>query len=157
MRFPFISVFSAFFIGSVFSRPTYVTRIPNGNNVPGVAALGHVNPSGGGPLNVFGNDFSSEGHQWTEDLCRKDSDNDGLSNGQELGDPECVWREGELPFRTTDLTHPGFANTLVTPEDNDTITEPTSPNVVASSCQGLKGGNEFAWVLIVGCLGWIIP
>ena len=47
--------------------------------------------------------------QWNEVLCRKDSDGDGLTNGQELGDPDCVWKKGEAPQRTTDITHPGMA------------------------------------------------
>ena len=47
--------------------------------------------------------------QWNAALCRKDSDGDGLTNGQELGDPDCVWKKGEAPQRTTDITHPGMA------------------------------------------------
>ena len=29
--------------------------------------------------------------KWDQTLCEKDSDGDGKSNGQELGDPECQW------------------------------------------------------------------
>ena len=46
--------------------------------------------------------------QWNAALCRKDSDGDGLTNGQELGDPDCVWTKGQLPQRITDITHPGM-------------------------------------------------
>lgn len=34
-------------------------------------------------------DLAAAGYTWTAELCRKDSDLDGWSNGQELGDPEC--------------------------------------------------------------------
>ena len=47
--------------------------------------------------------------QWNSALCRKDSDGDGLTNGQELGDPDCVWTKGQAPQRTTSITHPGMA------------------------------------------------
>lgn len=36
-----------------------------------------------------------------------DSDDDGLTNGEELGDPCCVWKEGDTPERRTMLSHPG--------------------------------------------------
>ena len=40
-------------------------------------------------------------------LCEKDSDLDGKTNGEELGDPECVFVEGGTPERNTSLSHPG--------------------------------------------------
>lgn len=39
-----------------------------------------------------------------------DSDCDGLTNGAELGDPDCVWTEGADPAVTEGLTHPGVHN-----------------------------------------------
>ena len=36
-----------------------------------------------------------------------DSDGDGITNGEELGDPQCVWIPGNNPNRTTHITHPG--------------------------------------------------
>eukprot|EP00741_Cyanophora_paradoxa_P009571 tig00001532_g9270.t1 len=39
-----------------------------------------------------------------------DSDGDGFSNGWELGDPCCTWSVGANPLRTTDISHPGFAD-----------------------------------------------
>ena len=45
--------------------------------------------------------------RWSVALCRADSDGDGRSNGEELGDPECVWRRGEEPATVTGLSHPG--------------------------------------------------
>ena len=46
--------------------------------------------------------------QWNATLCGLDSDGDGLTNGQELGDPDCVWTKGQAPNRTTGVTHPGM-------------------------------------------------
>ena len=45
---------------------------------------------------------------WTAEFCRADTDEDGKTNGEELGDPNCVWMQGETPARTTDITHPGI-------------------------------------------------
>ena len=94
----------------------YKTKIPNGDKVkdgdnnpwPGV---GHTASAGGGARNPFGKDFALAGRTWTEALCKKDSDGDGLSNGLELGDPDCQWSEGQTPQFDTGITHPGFATT----------------------------------------------
>ena len=45
---------------------------------------------------------------WTAEFCRADTDEDGKTNGEELGDPNCQWIEGGTPARTTDITHPGI-------------------------------------------------
>ncbi len=38
---------------------------------------------------------------WTKELCVMDSDEDGATNGEELGDPCCEWRVGGTPtYRT---------------------------------------------------------
>lgn len=47
-------------------------------------------------------------------MCTLDSDNDGFTNGQELGDPDCVWKNGIVPHRTNNITHPG----VCTPVDS---------------------------------------
>ena len=50
-----------------------------------------------------------------------DSDGDGLTNGDELGDPNCDWKEGEEPYRVTGITHPGktalLANHTISNDD----------------------------------------
>ena len=48
-------------------------------------------------------------------LCPLDSDGDGFTNGQELGDPKCQWKIGDLPERTFNITHPG----VCTPVDSE--------------------------------------
>ena len=48
--------------------------------------LGHFNCEGGSlPLNVFGVHFMEAGFYWTRELCERDSDGDGQTNGEELG------------------------------------------------------------------------
>ena len=58
---------------------------------------------------ILGLAFEAEGKRWTEALCRADSDGDGLTNGEELGDPCCTWREGQAPARSTDISDPALA------------------------------------------------
>ncbi|RHY07437.1 hypothetical protein DYB28_007381 [Aphanomyces astaci] len=41
--------------------PKYVAKVPNGDKVAGVEALGHVNPAGGGARNAFGAAFKLAG------------------------------------------------------------------------------------------------
>jgi dopamine beta-monooxygenase len=73
------------------------------------AGVGHVNPAGGGERNKFGMDFASEEYKWTVALCEMDSDGDGRSNGVELGDPDCIWMEGDEPEGPA-LSHPGIVD-----------------------------------------------
>jgi len=44
---------------------------------------------------------------WNKTLCMLDSDGDGRTNGEELGDPECVWIQGAAS--TNGLSHPGYS------------------------------------------------
>ena len=41
-------------------------------------------------------------------MCGLDSDGDGRTNGQELGDPDCTWKPGVTSLRSHDLSHPGL-------------------------------------------------
>ena len=93
----------------------YQTRIPNGNKYPGV---GHISSNGGGLTNDFGKDFKQQNKQWTKELCLKDSDGDGLTNGMELGDPDCVWTEGTTPTFDKGIRHPGVAEGDSTQHDS---------------------------------------
>ncbi|CAG5125662.1 unnamed protein product, partial [Candidula unifasciata] len=92
-------------------------QIPNGNNVPHPCkanyrwpGVGHENPLGGGDRNTFGLDFQKAGYKWTPALCKSDSDGDGKTNGEELGDPNCAWKFGTLPPRTVNISHPGVCD-----------------------------------------------
>jgi hypothetical protein len=45
-------------------------------------------------------------------VCSLDSDGDGLTNGQELGDPTCTWKVGDPSPNGTNLSHPGQWKTI---------------------------------------------
>ncbi|KAK7475230.1 hypothetical protein BaRGS_00033534, partial [Batillaria attramentaria] len=94
-------------------------RIPNGNRVPHPCkpnalweGVGHFQEVGAGHRNPFGEDFDAAGQTWTESLCGKDSDGDGKTNGQELGDPDCTWTPNTVPKVTSGLSHPGVCEPL---------------------------------------------
>lgn len=94
--------------------PHFKERIPNGDAYTrwdsGITCerLGHIDCIPGAPRNPFGLDFKAAGLLWTKELCKKDSDGDGLTNGQELGDPCCEWSaENKTPLRLTQLSHLG--------------------------------------------------
>ncbi|XP_012937462.1 temptin-like [Aplysia californica] len=95
--------------------PPYLLVVPNGLFVRDqcgsiVVGLGHIDPLGGGLNNQFGLDFAAAGHAWTKELCEKDSDGDGRTNGDELGDPDCEWMLLGVPSRTESITNPGVNN-----------------------------------------------
>lgn len=94
---------------SVSGREEFVARIPNGANVPDVKALGHVDPNGDGARNAFGEGFDEAGYAWTAEFCQADSDGDGQTNGQELGDPCCEFNpSSNAVVRWTEgVSHPG--------------------------------------------------
>jgi hypothetical protein len=105
-------------VAAVFSTvdamSTYPQRIPNGANVPGIKALGHADGTGDLiALNKFGSAFDAAGLKWTVELCKADSDGDGQTNGQELGDPCCEWKAGATPKFSNGVSHPGDASSKV--------------------------------------------
>ncbi|KAG1696842.1 hypothetical protein DVH05_017752 [Phytophthora capsici] len=69
----------------------YVKLVPNGGNVPDNSNIGHLDPAGETGLSDFGKAFSTAGNAWSATLCQLDTDGDGYTNGQELGDPCCTW------------------------------------------------------------------
>ena len=80
----------SFILAGVSSHPQYVAMLPNGANVSGFPALGHVDPAGGGARNAFGAQFWAEWVNkfgWNATFCCLDADSDGQTNGMELGDP----------------------------------------------------------------------
>ncbi|KAL4092663.1 hypothetical protein PRIC1_011654 [Phytophthora ramorum] len=108
MKAASVTILAAALLSHVEGVPLYVTRIPNGDNVPGVNALGHEDTTGDESIrNVFGIAFEEAGTEWTRELCEADSDEDGQTNGQELGDPCCIWAERNTPQWTKGVSHPG--------------------------------------------------
>ncbi|VDI67676.1 Hypothetical predicted protein [Mytilus galloprovincialis] len=60
-------------------------------------------------------DFKGAIFEWTKDLCQKDSDQDGRTNGEELGDPDCTWKKGGTPSAAAS-GHPGICEPLSDPK-----------------------------------------
>ncbi|XP_033750816.1 dopamine beta-hydroxylase-like [Pecten maximus] len=107
-------VFAVIVVCYVHAYPSFQTSIPNGGSVldpcddttawPGI---GHEAMGGSGPLNPFGRDLKNNGKVWNLTLCEMDSDGDGISNGAELGDPDCEWTPGSNPAGQP-TGHPGM-------------------------------------------------
>lgn len=91
---------------SAWARPPFVNKVPT----PFRCDTCHDTPEMRQWRNGFGIDFATHRTVWaTNDdwgLCDLDSDGDGIRNGDELGDPQCVWREGD-PLPNVDATNPG--------------------------------------------------
>ncbi|XP_064598610.1 temptin-like [Liolophura sinensis] len=104
---------------AIYGHRNYMDRIPNGYTVPNPCVPGQAWQASGhydyltesGPVNIFGDDFGGAGHRWTTELCRMDSDGDGRTNGQELGDPQCVWTPGATPQMNA-TGHPGVCEPM---------------------------------------------
>jgi len=72
------------------AKSSFPSMMPNG--MVNRCANCHVRSSGGGPRNAFGQDVALALRQgpafWTSALAALDSDGDGFTNGEELGDPD---------------------------------------------------------------------
>ncbi len=110
------------------SRSFRVSQIPNGNI--NACANCHIDPSGGGSRNAFGQQIESgflspsgSGNvQWGVQLASLDSDGDGFTNGEELQDPFGAWTSGQpQPGNPNLITNPGNPNDF-----------PTSVNLTSS-------------------------
>ncbi|XP_055889779.1 temptin-like [Biomphalaria glabrata] len=116
MYFTILSFVS--FLAAASCYPRYTTLIPNGDIVPNPCLIGlwqgvgHYNSSGGGATNEFGLDFAAAGHVWSQELCLKDSDRDGLTNGQELGDPGCRFATSNPGHLVAPQSHPGICEPI---------------------------------------------
>jgi hypothetical protein len=84
------------------ARPARSGQVPNGTTLG--CATCHVSAGGGGPRNSFGTqvegDFLSQAGfagvvQWGPELAALDADGDGATNGEELGDPDGSWVQGD--------------------------------------------------------------
>ena len=86
--------------------------MPNGN--VNSCANCHIRTSGGGPRTPFGEAVrsivggGSRTQFWSETLAAMDSDGDGFTNGQELGDPD---GDGNAEAGAQ-VTHPGDVNSF---------------------------------------------
>jgi hypothetical protein len=144
-----VAVAVAVFATVALARPTTPAKLPNGMASSDPAsglkclALGHDKCVPGATRNTFGLDFKAAGLAWNTEFCMKDSDGDGLTNGEELGDPCCLWTpENKSPvgFRTTMLSHPGDAaetGASAAPKVNCPV-KPSSPTTGPSSTTAIS-------------------
>ena len=114
-------------VENVIAFKQYKRSLPNGGKtIGGAVAFGNMdNHNGGGPRNQIGIDFKANEKTWTKAFCKLDSDMDGKSNGEELGDPNCVWKQGEVP-EITDinmLSNPGLADVVPDMEPTDVASQ----------------------------------
>lgn len=103
--------------GEAEARAQRVLQIPNGG-ANGCANC-HLSAAGGGPRNAFGQmveaDYLSPAGfsgrvQWGPELAKLDADGDGFTNGEELGDPDGLWKAGDAdPGDMAAVTMPGDA------------------------------------------------
>ena len=109
------AIIIACLVSTTLGFGSYRDQIPNGRSVRNPCgagswqAVGHTqaNKGSGGALNSFANDFNAAGRQWNRQICQADSDGDGMTNGQELGDPNCTWQAGQ-PVYSASRGHPGI-------------------------------------------------
>lgn len=96
------------------ARSFRVANLPNGDSF---GCRNCHNDNSGATMSPFGSDARNflDGVQaqtanveWAESLCRGDSDNDGWTNGEELGDPDCSWQPGSAD-PPGNVTNPGDA------------------------------------------------
>ncbi|GMF33874.1 unnamed protein product [Phytophthora fragariaefolia] len=102
-----VAIAVAHLSSGVGASKEFVALIPNGGNVPNAPAIGHSDNTGkSSATNAFGSAFADAGKSWTLGLCQADTDGDGQTNGQELGDPCCEWSIGATPRWTSGVSHP---------------------------------------------------
>ena len=111
---------------SAFER--YKELIPNSAGFPDVNSIGHIDPSGGGPLNAIAILFKAEGFNYTRKFCLADSNGDKVHNGAELGDVCCEGVGGPYLF-TEGITNPA-----------DPRSTPTNPQLL-KKCGESGAGN----------------
>jgi hypothetical protein len=98
---------------AAWASPTFLLDVPNALTNSCNTCHTTTNPAA---WNSFGDDVKAnlveEVPDWAS-VCDIDSDGDGATNGQELGDPDCVWVKGDAN-PAGDVFHPGDA--AVAPE-----------------------------------------
>ena len=107
----------------VEARPFRVSQLPTGADFGCTSC--HTTRTGG-PRNSFGtavfygitSNPSTAPAGWGPLLAGQDSDNDGFTNGQELGDPDGTWTVGD-PNPVFDATNPGDPSSFPAVTDPD--------------------------------------
>ena len=122
---------------NVQGRSTYRNKVPNGEKSPGgCSAWGHQNCNGGS--SKFGtNDVGSHDSPSTwkpandgtsSTACKADADDDGFTNGEELGDACCYWSSGVVDARG--VASSGASDTRISnPRDGTVGSQPVYNNL----------------------------
>jgi uncharacterized protein (TIGR03382 family) len=135
MSFALIAVSASFVAASATARPNFPSRIPNGTVN---SCLNCHNSNAGGARNAFGSAF--EDGSWAS-ICDVDTDGDDQTNGQELGDPNCIWTSGTAA-RTTDISNPAVAgDTSADPDGIDGAAEGEGEGEAAEG-EGEEDGDD---------------
>ena len=125
-------------------RPGKLPNLPNESDLRNgdVCTTCHTT-FGGSPRNPFGLDVQARvtpnGQEvfWGLELAALDSDGDGFTNGEELGDPDGTWQEGDAaPGDPAAITHPGDPDSHP-PEPEPTAVEGSSWGKIKNLVQGL--------------------
>lgn len=100
----------ALWAASAHAEAPDVGAIPNGQELGCANCHTNNDRNNLGPFNPWGLQiFELDGNvDWARD-CAADGDGDGYTNGQELGDPDCVWQPGMTPAMPRQ-GHPGDPN-----------------------------------------------
>lgn len=134
--------------------PSNLVEIPN---TPASCGTCHVSSSGGGPRNPFGQDvernFAFGMVDWVS-VAPLDSDGDGFTNGEELGDPDGSWQRGDpspAPRAGERISLPGRRTS--TPISDDDGEDPSE----SGGCAGLPVAGWAPLWLVLGLVRWRGP
>lgn len=121
---------------------SYVKLIPNGGNVPDSPNIGHLSADGTTGLNDFGEAYAKT-DGWGAELCMEDTDGDGYTNGQELGDPCCTWTTSNTAgLITSGISHPSDASAV--PTNAELLAGCATSTTSGSSNSSTSGGDVVA-------------
>lgn len=131
------------------ARPFRVEDIPN---APSSCNTCHTN-GGNSPRNTFGQQVAqnltgtpvNEARVDWDTLCGLDADGDGVSNGIELGDPDCMWMPGETAGAA--LSNPADAASAPEPAQ---MPAPTTDEGGCTATGTNGGATSAAWLLALG-------
>ena len=142
------------------ARGPFVAALPNGSVHS--CRLCHTQAAGNSPLNAFGaltamrpatDAGLSDMLDW-KTWSRVDSDMDGFTNGQELGDPCGTWVPGNADPVMTTVGNPGEASSVPVGAPGPCTEQPATSTSSSSGGGGGPGcGN--ATLAAVGPAGWL--